>query len=77
MTAEISTQPSVLRELYGSSDDTWFDGVDDPSLTASVSPSQVFYWDPKSNMLVPLFKLGVDALTGSQPDLMDQGQLKV
>lgn len=76
--ASISMDPTVLRELYASTDDAWFDGVGDQNLCAiAVAPHSVFYWDPKSNKLVTLLKLGISAMTGNQPDLMDQGQLRV
>lgn len=77
-TASIFTDKTILRELYGKSDDAWFDGIDDPNLTAiSVTPKNVYYWDAKSNKLVTFFKMGVAAITGQEPELMDQGELKV
>jgi len=75
--ASITTDMSILRELYGSSDDNWFKGIDDPNLTAiQVKPSQAHYWEPKHNKLVTLFKMGVGAITGDQPDIGEHGDLK-
>jgi hypothetical protein len=49
----------------------------DPNITAiKVTPSTVFT-GIKSNSLVSLFKKVVGELTGNEPDLMDQGELKV
>lgn len=78
-TAEISTDKQILKELYGKADDAWFSGVDDPNLTAiSITPKSAYHWDPKSNKLVTLFKMGFAAVTGQTPqDLMDQGELKL
>lgn len=77
-TARIVTEQSKLKDLYGSSDDMWFEGLDDPNLTAiCVEPEESHYWDPKSNQLVTLFKMGAGVLTGDQPDVMDQGSLKL
>lgn len=77
-TVEISTNHARLKELYSSSDDAWFEGVDDPNLTAiGVTPTSAFYWDPKNSRLVTLFKLGVAAATGHQPKMMDQGELNL
>ncbi|TWU27658.1 pyridoxamine 5'-phosphate oxidase family protein [Bythopirellula polymerisocia] len=74
----ISTDKVILRELYSSTDDAWFEGVDDPNLTAlKVEPSDVFYWDPKNNKLVTLLKIGVAAFTGDEPDVLDQGEIKI
>lgn len=75
--ATISTDRNVIEELYGKADDTWFDGKDDPNITAiSIRPTESYYWDPKNNKLVTLVKMGVGAITGNKPDLMDVGILK-
>lgn len=75
--ATITTDRAMISELYGSGDDAWFDGKDDPNITAiSVKPTEAFYWDPKNNKLVSLVKMGVGAITGNQPDTMDVGKLK-
>ena len=76
--AEIVTDKSKLKELYGSSDDAWFDGVNDPNLSAiKVTPCDVHYWDPKNGKLITMFHIGVGAITGDKPDLMDQGELSI
>ena len=77
-TAKIVTEKSKLRELYGSTDDAWFDGVGDPNLSAiKVIPYDAHYWDSKNNKLVTMFRIGVAAVTGDKPDLMDQGKLSI
>ena len=76
--AEIVTERAKLEELYGHSDDAWFDGVDDPNLTAiKVTPADASYWDPKNGRLITFIRIGLSAITGDQPDLMDQGKLSV
>lgn len=76
--ASISTDKAIIRELYQSTDDAWFEGVDDPNLTAiQVQPREAFYWDPKNNKLISLLKMGVGAVTGNEPDLMNEGELKL
>lgn len=75
--ATITTDRRIIDELYGKTDDTWFDGKDDPNITAiSVRPIEAYYWDPKNNKLISLVKMGVGALTGNEPDTMDFGKLK-
>lgn len=75
--ATISTDKAVIHELYGSADDAWFEGKDDPNITAiSVQPTDAYYWDPKSNKLVTLVQMGIGAITGNEPDTMDFGKLK-
>ncbi len=76
--ATISIDRKIIDELYGKADDAWFEGEDDPNITAiSVQPTEAFYWDPKNNKLITLVKLGVGAVTGNQPDTMDVGKLKL
>ena len=76
--ANITTDKTIINDLYKGSDDAWFEGKDDPNITAiSVAPLEAFYWDPKDSKLVTLVKMGVGAITGNQPDLMDQGELKI
>lgn len=76
--ATITTDKSIIDELYEGSDDAWFEGKDDPNITAiSVRPLEAFYWDPKNNKLITLVKMGVGAITGNEQDIMDQGSLKI
>ena len=76
-TATINTDRKIIDEVYGKSDDAWFDGKDDPNITViSVKPTESYYWDPKNNKLVALVKMGVGAITGNEPDLMDVGKIK-
>jgi general stress protein 26 len=76
--AQIITDKTITKELYKSSDDAWFEGENDPKITAiKVIPSSVFYWDPKSNSFISLIKSAVAGMTGKEPDLMDQGELKM
>lgn len=76
--ASIHRDKELLKSLYTSTDEAWFDGVDDPNLTAiRVMPIKAHYWDPKSNKLVSMLKMGVSAVTGKEPDLMNHGKLKL
>ena len=75
--ATISTDRKLIDELYGKGDDAWFDGKEDPNITAlSIKPTEAYYWDPKNNKLISLVKMGVGAITGDKPDTMDFGKLK-
>ena len=76
--AFITKDKKILKELYQSTDDNWFDGVDDPNLTAiEIRPQEAHYWDTKHGKLVSLLKMGVGAVTGNEPDLSEEGDLKV
>ena len=76
--ASIVTDRHILEDLYGSGDDMWFDGVEDPNLTAiKIDTDDAFYWDNKNSKLVSLLKLGVGAITGKEQDLSEYGELKM
>ncbi|WAC02410.1 pyridoxamine 5'-phosphate oxidase family protein [Lacinutrix neustonica] len=76
--AKITKDHAILKELYGKSDDLWFEGIEDPNLTAiQFEPKEAHYWEPKHNKLVTLFKMGVGALTGKQAEIGEEGQLTI
>lgn len=67
-----------IEGLYGSGDDAWFDGVDDPNITAlMVVPDEVYYWDTKNGKIVSLMKMAGGAITGNEPDLSEEGKLEI
>lgn len=76
--AFITTDKAVLELLYSDSDDAWFDGVNDPNLTAiKVIPKEAYYWDTKNGKLVSLLKMGIGAITGEKQDLGEEGGLNL
>lgn len=76
--AEIVKDRSVLEDLYSATTDNWFDGVDDPKLTAiKVKPAEAYFWDSKTNKYVTLLKMGVGALTGNKQDVGEKGKLNL
>ncbi|WP_029035068.1 pyridoxamine 5'-phosphate oxidase family protein [Salinimicrobium terrae] len=76
--AEITKDKTILKDLYSATTDNWFDGVDDPNLTAiKVKPVEAYFWDSKTNKYVTLLKMGVGALTGNQQDVGEKGKLNL
>lgn len=76
--AHISTDRNRIKELYGSGDDAWFDGEDDPMITAiKIVPDDAHYWDTKNGKVLSLLKMVQGAITGNEPHLGEQGDLKV
>ena len=76
--ASISTDRNKIEELYGSGDDAWFDGVDDPNITAiKIQPDDAHYWDTKNGKVLSLLKMAKAAITGNEPDLGEHGDLNV
>ncbi|MDY0780128.1 pyridoxamine 5'-phosphate oxidase family protein [Tenacibaculum sp. IB213877] len=74
--AEIMNSPSIIEELYGKSDDMWFDGKNDPNVSViKVKPHEVSYWDTKDNKLVSLLKAGYAFIVGSEPDTIEKGTI--
>ncbi|MCM4157731.1 pyridoxamine 5'-phosphate oxidase family protein [Gramella sp. AN32] len=74
--AYIETNREVIKELYSKVDDAWFDGENDPTITAiKVIPSESYYWDNKYNKMVTIFKMGVAAVSGKKQDVGVQGKL--
>ncbi|GHA26151.1 hypothetical protein GCM10007103_04350 [Salinimicrobium marinum] len=77
-TGEIVTEKDVLEDLYEKTSDSWFDGVNDPQLTAiKFTPSEAYYWDTKGNKYVTLLKMGAAAITGNDQDVGRKGKLKL
>jgi len=75
--ARIVEDRRIFEDLYQSTDDSWFDGVNDPNLRAiAVTPMEAQYWEPKSNKAVSLFKMAYGALTGSKVDVSREGELR-
>lgn len=75
---EIRTEKSVIEELYGKSDDLWFEGQDDPNVSAlKFKPVSAQYWDNKNSKFITLLKMGVGVITGKQPDISETGKLEV
>jgi len=76
--AQIVTNQSILEDLYSSISDNWFNGVDDPNLTAiKFQPKEAYYWDTKSNKYISILKMGVASLTGDQQDIGEKGKLNL
>lgn len=76
--AYITTDKALLERYYGTTDDTWFDGVDDPNLTAiKVIPETAHYWDTQNGKFISLIKMGIGAITGEKQELGEQGDLHV
>lgn len=76
--AEVTKDRSVLEDLYNPKTDNWFDGVDDPKLTAiKITPAEAYYWDSKTNKYISLLKMGVGALTGDNMDIGEKGKLNL
>jgi general stress protein 26 len=74
--ATIRVDREILKELYGAADDAWFDGIDDPNVSAiRIVPIDAHYWDTKHNRMVAMLKMGVAAITGEQAEIAVHGDL--
>lgn len=76
--AEIVHDRSTIRELYSSTDNAWFEGEDDPTITAiKFQPKEAAYWSNDDNKIVSLFKMAKAAVTGDKVDMGTSGKIKV
>jgi general stress protein 26 len=78
-TAEISTDPAIIKDLWKPILKTWFtEGENDPRITViKVTPAEGYYWDTKHNMAVGLIKRLVGAAIGKTMDDSIEGKIKV
>lgn len=76
--ATVITDDEKLKKLYSNSDDAWFEGKDDPNLTAlKITPKEAYYWDTKQNKYISLFKMGLAAASGNKADVGEKGKLEL
>jgi general stress protein 26 len=77
--AAISTDPSIIKELWKPILKTWFtEGEDDPRITViKVTPLEGYYWDTKHNMAIGLIKRLVGAAIGKTMDDSIEGEIRV
>lgn len=67
-----------IGELWSPLAKTWFrEGKDDPNLTAiMVRPEHAYYWEPKYDKMVTLFKMAASAITGSAAEIGREGRIE-
>jgi len=78
-TAEISTDPAKIEELWTPLAKTWFtEGKEDPAITLiKVTPEDGHYWDTKSGKIVSLLKIAVGAVIGKTMDDGLEGKVRI
>lgn len=76
--ASIVTDKGVLKELYETGDDKWFNGVDDPNLTAiKISPRETYYWQHKKHEKSKSASTILTAVSQQEEDLVEKGKLEL
>ncbi len=76
--AIIETRHTILKELFSTVDNRWFDGVDDPNLTAiKVIPKEAYYWDKSQNKFMSMIEDTVEAVTGNKNNHFTKGKMKL
>ena len=75
--ASISTDKTLIRELWEPIIKTWFTGgVDDPRITAiKVETTEGYYWDNKHGNVVAFAKMAAGAIMGKTLDDSIEGEL--
>lgn len=68
----------ILEQLYSSSEDQWFDGVDDVELIAiKVEPTSTFYWDKKRNKFVEFINYLIENNPSGKQDDETKGKMNL
>lgn len=68
---------TILKELYTTADDKWFQGVNDTDLCAlKFSPSDAFYWDKQKNKFIQFIRKGTEVLTDGENINETKGKLE-
>lgn len=76
--AFIYTDKKIIKEFYSKTDDSWFNGIDDPNVSAiKIIPEEGYYWDTKNGKLTTMLKIGIGAITGKQKDVGVKGELHI
>lgn len=75
--ATISTDKSLIKELWTPIAKTWFtEGVDDPRITViKVSAEAGYYWDNKHGNAIALLKIAAGAIVGKTFDDSIEGSI--
>lgn len=76
-TASILEDRKKIDALWSPMAKAWFqEGKDDPNLSLiKVTPENAYYWEPKHNKMVTLFKMAASAVSGKKMDIGQQGKL--
>lgn len=77
--ASIVEDKKKISDLWSPMAKAWFEqGKDDPDLSLiKVTPESAYYWEPKHNKMVTLFKMAGAAVTGKGMDMGNEGNLSV
>jgi len=74
--AHLVADSVIIKDLYQTTDDSWFEGANDPNIRAIVvNPKEAQYWEPRSNKVITLFKMAYGAITGNKVDISREGSL--
>jgi general stress protein 26 len=78
-TARVVSDPAQKEALWSPLYKAWFPGgVGDPDLALiAVTINHAEYWDVKTNKATKIFEMAKAAVTGKQPDLGEQKQVRM
>ena len=77
--ATIVDDRQKVEEMWSPLSKAWFqEGKDDPNLTLiKVKPENAYYWEPKQNKMVTLFKMAASAVTGKGMEIGREGKIQM
>ena len=77
--ATIVDDRNKIEQMWSPLVKAWFhEGKNDPSLSLiKVAPETAYYWEPRQNKMVTLFKMAASAVTGKEMDIGKQGKIEM
>ncbi|MFZ4861682.1 pyridoxamine 5'-phosphate oxidase family protein [Sphingobacterium sp. Mn56C] len=78
-TASLSRDQDRIDKYWNKMMEGWFEkGKEDPNIKLlKVTPEKAHYWDAGSNKIATLFGMLKNAITGSNEDIGEEGELKI
>lgn len=76
-TATVIDDRKKIEEMWSPLAKAWFEqGKDDPNVSLiKVSPEDAYYWEPKRNKMITLFKMAASAVSGKRMEIGREGEL--
>ena len=76
-TATVIDDRKKIEEMWSPLAKAWFEqGKDDPNVSLiKVSPEDAYYWEPRQNKMITLFKMAAAAVSGKKMEIGREGEL--
>ncbi|MEB3345968.1 pyridoxamine 5'-phosphate oxidase family protein [Aquimarina gracilis] len=76
--ASTTEDSEIINDLYSNLDNNWFEGPEDPLITAiCIEPVKAYYWDTKTNKFIDFMKMEINTYLGTNMDVGEKGKLEI